>query len=146
MNFSTQSIRPHNDLARKGEAALDLIHRAADTMSEMENQIETRLLQTLDQLKTAEDQHGILTARVIRAEGQASEAVKWLTRLHDEVVAKLGSPTGLPETGVVEPHPGMSACTFDSVAKLAEEWLPGDCAQEWNRNEQIFDSTLRAGA
>jgi hypothetical protein len=80
-----------NDLAHKGQAALDLVHRVADTMSANENRIEALLVQALNQLKSAEDRNSALTARATQAEGRASEAVKWLKRLHDEMEAKLGS-------------------------------------------------------
>jgi hypothetical protein len=80
-----------DDLTRKGQAALDLIGRVADTISATENRLETQLLQTLDLLKAAEDQNGVLTARATKAEAHASEAVKWLRRLHDEVETKLAA-------------------------------------------------------
>jgi hypothetical protein len=106
MEISARSMRPdigyedlsasyaislENDLTRKGEAALDLIDRVADTISATENRLEARLLQALDQLKAAEDQNGVLTVRATEAEGRASEAVKWLRRLYDEVEFKLAS-------------------------------------------------------
>src|ERR1700681_2950109 len=99
MEASARSMWPHtgyeglsanhlvsrkNDLTRKGQAALDLIDQIADTISATENCLEGRLLQTLDQLKAAEDRNGVLTVRATEAESRASEAVKWLRRLYDE--------------------------------------------------------------
>jgi hypothetical protein len=88
---ASYAISLENDLTRKGAAALDLIDRVADTISATENRLEARLLQALDQLKAAEDQNGVLTVRATEAEGRASEAVKWLRRLYDEVESKLAS-------------------------------------------------------
>jgi len=79
----------NNDLEYKGQAALDLIQQAADEVTATEKRLEVSLLKVLDQLKTAEDRNGILTARATRAEGRASDAVKWLKRLHDEIEAQL---------------------------------------------------------
>jgi hypothetical protein len=84
-------VSRENDLTRKGQAALDLIDQIADTISATESCLEGRLLQALDQLKTAEDRKGVLTVRATEAEGRASDAVKWLRRLYDEVEAKLAS-------------------------------------------------------
>ena len=84
-----------NALARKGEAVLDLIHEVADTMSAKEKRIEAALQQILDQIKGAEDRNRVLTVRVTQAESRASEAVKWLKRLHDEIEAKFAQRNGL---------------------------------------------------
>ena len=106
MEASSRSMWPHtgyeglsanhlvsreNDLTRQGQAALDLIDQIADTISATENCLEGRLLQALDQLKAAEDRNGVLTIRATEAESRASEAVKWLRRLHNDVEAKLAS-------------------------------------------------------
>ena len=79
----------NNDLASKGRSALDLIQHAADAVTTTAKRLEVNLLKVLDQLKTAEDRNGILTTRATRAEGRASDAVKWLKRLHDEIEAQL---------------------------------------------------------
>jgi hypothetical protein len=79
----------NNDLDYKGQAALDLIQQAVDAVTATEKRLEVNLLKVLDQLKTAEDRNGILTARTIQAEGRASDAVKWLKRLHDEMEVRL---------------------------------------------------------
>ena len=84
-----------NALARKGQAVLDLIHEVADTMSAKEKRIEAALQQILDQIKGAEDRNRVLTVRVTQAESRASEAVKWLKRLHDEIEAKFAQRNGL---------------------------------------------------
>ena len=91
------SVDPARDnaLARKGEAVLDLIHEVADTMSAKEKRIEAALQQILDQIKGAEDRNRVLTVRVTQAESRASEAVKWLKRLHDEIEAKFAQRNGL---------------------------------------------------
>ena len=79
----------NNDLDHKGQAALDLIQQAVDAVTATEKRLEVNLLRVLDQLTTAEDRHGILTARATQAEGRASEAVKWLKCVHDEMEVKL---------------------------------------------------------
>ena len=79
----------NNDLDYKGQAALDLIQQAADAVTATEKRLEVDLLKVLDQLKTAEDRNSILTARATQAEGRASDAVKWLKRLHDEIEVQL---------------------------------------------------------
>lgn len=81
--------RANTDLDYKGQAALDLIQQAADTMSAKERQLEYSLQKVLDQIKSAEDRHGVLAERATQAEGRASDAVKWLKRLHDEVAVQL---------------------------------------------------------
>jgi hypothetical protein len=86
-----RAVLRERDLSRKGQAALDLIDQIADTISVTENRLEALLLQALDQLKAAEDQNGVLAVRATEAEGRASEAVKWLRRLHDEVETKFAS-------------------------------------------------------
>lgn len=86
-----RTIARANDLTRKGQATLDLLDQVADTMSASEERLEARLLQALDQLKTAEDRISVLTARASQAESRASEAEKWLSRLHDEMEIKLAS-------------------------------------------------------
>jgi hypothetical protein len=103
-----RAVLRENDLSRKGQAALDLIDQIADTISVTENRLEALLLQALDQLKAAEDQNGVLTVRATEAEGRASEAVKWLRRLHDEVEVKLaaqiqGSGNWATKPGPLEP-------------------------------------------
>jgi hypothetical protein len=123
MGASAQTIWPHIgyegfsadhvvvgeiDLARTGQAALDLIDRVADTISATENRLEMRLQQTLEQLKAAEDQNDVLTVRATEAEGRASEAVKWLRRLHDEVEAKLAAQIQGSGTWATNPRaPGV---------------------------------------
>jgi len=79
----------NTDLEYKGQAALDLIRQAADAVTATEKRLEVSLLKVLDQLKSAEDRNGILTARATQAEGRASDAVKWLKRLHDEIKVQL---------------------------------------------------------
>lgn len=79
------------DLTRKGGAALELIHQVADTVAQTENQLQSRLMQALDQLQNEEERGDALAARANQAEFRASEAVKWLKRLHDEVEARLVS-------------------------------------------------------
>jgi len=83
------SSAANNDLEYKGQAALDLIRQAADAVTATEKRLEVSLLKVLDQLKSAEDRNGILTARATQAEGRASDAVKWLKRLHDEIKVQL---------------------------------------------------------
>ena len=79
----------NNDLQCTGQAALDLIRQAADAVTDTEKRLEVNLLRVLDQLKTAEESNGILTARATQAESRASDAVKWLKRLHDEMEVQL---------------------------------------------------------
>jgi hypothetical protein len=102
-------VSRENDLTRKGQAALDLIDQIADTISATEDRLEVRLLQALDQLKTAEDRNGILTVRATEAESRASEAVKWLRRLHDEVEAKLASQIQGSDNWATKPVPPEQA-------------------------------------
>jgi hypothetical protein len=82
------------ELTRKGQAALDLVHQVADTISATENRIETLLVRALEQLKTMEDRNRELEARAIEAESRAREAEKWLLRLHLEMEDKLTSWKG----------------------------------------------------
>ena len=82
------------ELTRKGQAALDLVHQVADTISATENRIETLLVRALEQLKTMEDRNRELEARVVEAESRAREAEKWLLRLHLEMEDKLTSWKG----------------------------------------------------
>ena len=89
------SVDRADALARRGQAVLDLIHEVADTMSAKEKRIEAALQQVLDQIKGAEDRNRVLTVRVTQAESRASEAVKWLKRLHDEIEAKFAQRNGL---------------------------------------------------
>jgi len=89
------SVDRADALARRGQAVLDLIHEAADTMSAKEKRIEAALQQILGQLKSAEDRNGVLTLRVTQAESRALEAVNWLKRLHDEIEVKLAQRNGL---------------------------------------------------
>ena len=79
----------NNDFQYRGQAALDLIQHAADAVTATEKRLEVNLLKVLDQLKTAEDRNRILTARATQAESRASDAVKWLKRLHDEMEVQL---------------------------------------------------------
>lgn len=120
MESSARSVWPHtgyevlsadhlvsreNDLTRQGQAALDLIDQIADTIAAKENCLEGRLLQALDQLKAAEDRNGVLTIRATEAESRASEAVKWLRRLHNDVEAKLASQIKVLAVGRQTPCP-----------------------------------------
>ncbi len=82
------------ELTRKGQAALDLVHQVADTISATENRIETLLVRALEQLKTMEDRNRELEARAVDAENRAREAEKWLMRLHVEMEDKLTSWKG----------------------------------------------------
>jgi hypothetical protein len=82
------------ELTRKGQAALDLVHQVADTISATENRIETLLVRALEQLKTMEDRNRELEARAIEAENRAREAEKWLLRLHVEMEDKFTSWKG----------------------------------------------------
>jgi hypothetical protein len=82
------------ELTRKGQAALDLVHQVADTISATENRIETLLVRALEQLKTMEDRNRELEARAVEAENRAREAEKWLMRLHVEMEDKLTSWKG----------------------------------------------------
>ena len=82
------------ELTRKGQAALDLVHQVADTISATENRIETLLVRALEQLKTLEDRNRELEARAIEAENRAREAEKWLLRLHVEMEDKFTSWKG----------------------------------------------------
>ena len=83
-----------SELTRKGQAALDLVHQVADTISATENRIETLLVRALEQLKTMEDRNRELEARAVDAENRAREAEKWLMRLHVEMEDKLTSWKG----------------------------------------------------
>ena len=83
-----------SELTRKGQAALDLVHQVADTISATENRIETLLVRALEQLKTMEDRNRILEERAIEAENRAREAEKWLLRLHVEMEDKFTSWKG----------------------------------------------------
>jgi hypothetical protein len=82
------------ELTRKGQAALDLVHQVADTISATENRIETLLVRALEQLKTMEDRNRVLEARAVEAENRAREAEKWLLRLHVEMEDKFTSWKG----------------------------------------------------
>jgi len=82
------------ELSRKGQAALDLVHQVADTISATENRIETLLVRALEQLKTMEDRNRVLEARAVEAESRAREAEKWLLRLHVEMEDKFTSWKG----------------------------------------------------
>ena len=82
------------ELSRKGQAALDLVHQVADTISATENRIETLLVRALEQLKTMEDRNRVLEARAVEAENRAREAEKWLLRLHVEMEDKFTSWKG----------------------------------------------------
>jgi hypothetical protein len=82
------------EMTRKGQAALDLVHQVADTISATENRIETLLVRALEQLKTMEDRNQVLEARAIEAENRAREAEKWLLRLHVEMEDKFTSWKG----------------------------------------------------
>ncbi|MGZ5924153.1 MAG: hypothetical protein ACXWK2_06235 [Rhizomicrobium sp.] len=87
-------VNRDGELTRKGQAALDLVHQVADTISATENRIETLLVRALEQLKTMEDRNRELEARAIEAENRAREAEKWLMRLHVEMEDKLTSWKG----------------------------------------------------
>jgi hypothetical protein len=82
------------EMTRKGQAALDLVHQVADTISATENRIETLLVRALEQLKTMEDRNRALEARAVEAENRAREAEKWLMRLHVEMEDKFTSWKG----------------------------------------------------
>jgi hypothetical protein len=82
------------ELKRKGQAALDLVHQVADTISATETRIETLLVRALEQLKTMEDRNRILEERAVEAESRAREAEKWLLRLHVEMEDKFTSWKG----------------------------------------------------
>jgi len=82
------------EMMRKGQAALDLVHQVADTISATENRIETLLVRALEQLKTMEDRNRVLETRAIEAENRAREAEKWLMRLHVEMEDKFTSWKG----------------------------------------------------
>ncbi len=77
------------DLTRRGQAAIDLVHQVADTLSAAQNRSETLLARTMEQLKTMEDRSRALEARAIQAEVSACEAEKWLRRLHDKIENEL---------------------------------------------------------
>lgn len=79
------------DVMRKGQAALDLVHQVADTISVTENRIETLLVRALEQLRTMEERNKALEARALQAETRAREAEKWLVRLHVEIEEKFTS-------------------------------------------------------
>jgi len=83
-----------DELMRKGQAALDLVHQVADTISATENRIETLLVRALEQLKTMEDRNRALEARALEAENRAREAEKWLLRVHVEMEDKFTSWKG----------------------------------------------------
>lgn len=87
------------ELMRKGQAALDLVHQVADTISATENRIETLLVRALEQLKTMEDRNRVLEARALQAETRAREAEKWLMRLHVEMEDKFTSWKGAQSRG-----------------------------------------------
>jgi len=82
------------ELMRKGQAALDLVSKVAETISATENRIETLLVRALEQLKTMEDRKRELEARAAEAEARAREAEKWLMRLHVEMEDKFTSLKG----------------------------------------------------
>jgi hypothetical protein len=82
------------DVNRKGQAALDLVHAVADTISVTEGRIETLLVRALEQLKAMEDRNSVLEARAVEAEARAREAEKWLMRLHVEMEDKFTSWKG----------------------------------------------------
>jgi hypothetical protein len=87
------------ELARKGQAALDLVSQVADTISQTENRIETLLVRALEQLKTMEDRNRALEERAEAAELRAREAEKWLMRLHVEMEDKFTSWKGQQASG-----------------------------------------------
>ena len=87
------------ELARKGQAALDLVSQVADTISQTENRIETLLVRALEQLKTMEDRNRVLEERAEAAELRAREAEKWLMRLHLEMEDKFTSWKGQQARG-----------------------------------------------
>ena len=74
------------ELARKGQAALDLVSQVADTISQTENRIETLLVRALEE-------------RAEAAELRAREAEKWLMRLHVEMEDKFNSWKGQQARG-----------------------------------------------
>ena len=78
-----------HDLTRRGQAAIDLVHQVADTISTAENRSETLLVRAMEQLKTIEDRNRALEARAINAEASACEAEKWLRRVHDKIQHEL---------------------------------------------------------
>jgi TolA-binding protein len=82
------------ELTRKGQAALDLVHQVADTISQTENRIETLLVRALEQLKTMEERNRALEERAAQAEARARDAEKWLMRLHVEMEDKFTSWKG----------------------------------------------------
>jgi hypothetical protein len=79
------------DVSRKGQAALDLVHQVADTISMTEGRIETLLVRALEQLRTMEERNRALEQRLAQAETRAREAEKWLVRLHVEIEDKFTS-------------------------------------------------------
>jgi hypothetical protein len=87
------------ELARKGQAALDLVSQVAETISQTENRIETLLVRALEQLKTMEDRNQVLEERAAAAELRAREAEKWLMRLHVEMEDKFTSWKGQQARG-----------------------------------------------
>jgi hypothetical protein len=90
----TNPVARDGELTRKGQAALDLVHQVADTISATESRIETLLVRALEQLKTMEDRNRVLEARAVEAENRAREAEKWLLRLHVEMEDKFTSWKG----------------------------------------------------
>ncbi len=85
------------EVSRKGQAALDLVHKVADTITVTEGRIETLLVRALEQLRTMEERNRVLEQRVAQAETRAREAEKWLVRLHIEIEDKFTSwRTGRP--------------------------------------------------
>jgi len=87
------------ELARKGQAALDLVSQVAETISQTENRIETLLVRALEQLKTMEDRNQVLEERAAAAELRAREAEKWLMRLHVDMEDKFTSWKGQQARG-----------------------------------------------
>ena len=87
------------ELSRKGQAALDLVSRVADTLSQTENRIETLLVRALEQLKAMEDRNRVLEERAVAAETRAREAEKWLMRLHVEMEDKFTTWKGQQARG-----------------------------------------------
>ena len=87
------------ELARKGQAALDLVSQVAETISQTENRIETLLVRALEQLKTMEDRNQVLEECAAAAELRAREAEKWLMRLHVEMEDKFTSWKGQQARG-----------------------------------------------
>lgn len=80
---------PEDAAKQAGESALDLVHQVAIAIKSNEARTEAIVQRAIDELKAAEERIKMLEARALHAESRASEAEKWLLRLHDAIQEKL---------------------------------------------------------